>query len=77
MPLVAAREIERMRTVIAHELTWEKIKDGYIRSCASTFTESELKDMVAFVKTPVGQAFVTKMPNTGCWLVRSSRRQSR
>ncbi len=48
---------------VAEELmSWEKIKDDYITLYAETFTEEELKGVIAFYKSPAGQAFTKKQP---------------
>lgn len=41
---------------------WEKIKDEHITLYANTFTEAQLKDIIAFHKTPTGQLFIKKQP---------------
>ena len=43
-------------------LSWEKLKDEYVASCAETFSEDELKGLIAFYKTPTGKALVEKTP---------------
>jgi len=48
--------------LVAEELKWEKMKEDYIALYAETFTEQEMRDLIAFFKTPSGQAFVTKQP---------------
>jgi hypothetical protein len=53
---------ENMFDQMAQEMAWDNMKDDYITLYAETFTEEELKGLVAFYKTPVGQAFVKKQP---------------
>jgi hypothetical protein len=53
---------EKMFDQMAQEMTWDNMKDDYITLYAETFTEEELRGLVAFYKTPVGQAFVKKQP---------------
>jgi hypothetical protein len=48
--------------IMAQELTWDKLKDGFIAIYADTFTEEELKGLIAFLKSPVGLAFIKKDP---------------
>jgi hypothetical protein len=52
----------RMMDMIAEEFSWNKLKADYIALYAETFTEQELKDMVAFYKSPAGQAYINKQP---------------
>ncbi len=62
MPANAIGHMEKMMDMIAAELSWEKMKGDYIALYAETFTEQELKDTVAFYKSPAGQAFIKKQP---------------
>src|SRR5258706_12129787 len=48
--------------IMSQELSWAKVKDDYIKVYADTFTVEELRDIVAFYKTPTGQAFIRKTP---------------
>ena len=58
--------IEKMRKKIVEvmqaELAWEKIEPLYLRLYKESFTEEEIGGMLAFYKTPAGQAVITKMP---------------
>ena len=58
-----AREIQdRIQTLVARVLSWEKIKPQYVTLYAETFTEEELDGMLAFYRSPAGQAMRAKMP---------------
>ncbi|MDD5483660.1 MAG: DUF2059 domain-containing protein [Kiritimatiellae bacterium] len=48
--------------IIFKELSWDNIKEDYIALYADSFTEEELRGMIAFYKTPVGQAMAQKTP---------------
>jgi uncharacterized protein len=48
--------------LVAQELSWDKMKNEQIALYAETFTEPQLKDLVAFYKTPSGQAYIEKQP---------------
>jgi hypothetical protein len=52
---------EAMDTV-SKELSWEKMKADYIAIYAETFTAEELRGIIAFYKSPAGQAFKKKQP---------------
>ena len=52
----------KMMDVIAQELSWNKMKDDYITLYAETYTEDEMKGIIAFYKSPAGQAFTKKQP---------------
>lgn len=48
--------------IIADELSWEKWKSIYLGIYKESFEQSEIDGLIAFYKTPAGQAFVKKMP---------------
>ena len=54
--------IKETMDIVSQEMSWDKIKDDYIRIYADTFTEEELKGIVRFYKTPIGQKFIEKTP---------------
>jgi hypothetical protein len=53
---------QKMMALIADRLSWEKAKPAYIRIYAETFSESEVDGILAFYKSPAGQAMLDKMP---------------
>jgi len=62
VPANASPRMEKMMALITQELSWDKLKDDYITIYADTFTDEELKGIIAFYKSPVGQAFIQKQP---------------
>ncbi len=52
----------RMVSLMQGELAWEKLKPMYVRLYKESFSEEELTGMLAFYKTPAGQAVIQKMP---------------
>lgn len=48
--------------LIKGEMSWDKLEPVYLQVYEESFTQSEVEGMVAFYKTPAGQAVVTKMP---------------
>ena len=52
----------KMMDEMIREMRWEKVKDDYITIYAETYTEEELRGLVAFYKSPVGRAFTKKQP---------------
>lgn len=48
--------------VVKEQLSWEKQEPMYVRLYRQTFTEEEITGMLAFYKTPAGQAVINKMP---------------
>jgi len=43
-------------------LDWKKLEPMYVRIYQKTFTQQEVDGMIAFYKTPAGQAVIGKMP---------------
>jgi uncharacterized protein len=54
--------MEKTMDLVSHEMSWDKVKDEYITVYAETFTEQELKDIIAFYKTASGEALIKKQP---------------
>jgi hypothetical protein len=51
-----------MREFFAKYMSWDALKEDFIKIYMEEFTEAELKDMIAFYKTPTGQKAITKTP---------------
>ncbi len=62
IPSNVSSQTDKMMDMMAEELSWNKLKDGYIALYAEIFTDEEMKGLIAFYKSPVGQAFVQKQP---------------
>ena len=56
---------EKISPVLAQELNWDKLKPRYVKAYADTFTEEELDAILAFYKSPAGQAWFAKSPEVG------------
>ena len=52
----------RMVDLIQGALTWEKLEPRYMSLYRDTFSEEEVEGMLAFYRTPAGQAVINKMP---------------
>ena len=48
--------------IYKQELTWEKMEPLYLRIYRKSLNQSEVDGMIAFYKTPSGQAVINKMP---------------
>ena len=53
---------KKIMDFLTEELTWEKIKDDYINIYSEVFTEVELRGLIRFHKTPLGQTYIEKTP---------------
>jgi hypothetical protein len=47
---------------LREELAWNKLEPLYVRVYQKSFTQDEVTGMIAFYKTPAGQAMINKMP---------------
>lgn len=52
----------RMFALMAAHMSWQTMKPVYVEMYDETFTIDELQPLVAFFKSPAGQAFVDKTP---------------
>ncbi len=52
----------RVMDLITSEMSWDRIKAQVVNLYATTFDESELKGLIEFYESPVGQAFIRKQP---------------
>ena len=51
-----------MTSALKEVLDWKKLEPMYVRVYQKSFTQSEVDGLIAFYKTPIGQALLTKMP---------------
>lgn len=54
--------VKEYNATVSNELSWSKLKPNYVKVYAETFTQDEINGMLAFYKTPAGQAMIQKMP---------------
>ncbi|MHA6204872.1 DUF2059 domain-containing protein [Dyella soli] len=52
----------RMVELLKRELTWEQVEPIYLDVYRKRFSQQEVNDMIAFYKSPSGQALLIKMP---------------
>jgi len=43
-------------------VSWDKLKPGMVKLYTDNFSESELKDLIAFYQSPLGKKVLEKMP---------------
>jgi len=53
---------EKMMDLMAEEMSWEKLKDDYINVYTEVFAKEELRELINFYKSPIGQKYVEKTP---------------
>lgn len=52
----------KIRNLITTSLSWEKLEPEYTKLYADAYTEQQIDDLIAFYKTPTGQAVIEKTP---------------
>ena len=48
--------------VMREEMSWEKMRPLYVQIYRESFTQDEIDGLIAFYRTPAGDALVKKMP---------------
>jgi hypothetical protein len=58
------KDLNEVAPIVAHQLAGreQEINEGMAQIYASEFTEQELKDLVTFYKSPLGQKLITSEP---------------
>lgn len=59
---VGEKYLERIYGVMKEEMSWDKVKDDFIRIYMTVYTEEEILGLVAFYESPLGQKVIEKMP---------------
>jgi hypothetical protein len=54
--------LKNVQGATADEVGWDKLRPVVIQAYADTYTEADLDGIIAFYKTPAGQAIVAKTP---------------
>ncbi len=52
----------KVEAVVRMALGWDQLRPQYIKLYSEAFTEEQLDDLLAFYKSPTGQAMVTNSP---------------
>jgi hypothetical protein len=52
--------IDRMNKVLMDALAWEKLQPEYVKLFAGAYSEQEVDDLIAFYRSPTGQAMVAR-----------------
>jgi uncharacterized protein len=60
-PQLASKE-PQMRAFFAKYLSWESLKEDFLKIYMEAFTEAELTQLIAFYETPVGKKTLSVMP---------------
>jgi hypothetical protein len=58
----AQKYLQRIYQIMAGEMRWDNIKEDYINLYVDVFSESELRELIRFYETPLGQKLIEKTP---------------
>ncbi len=53
---------DKLTDVVKEEMTWDTLEPMFLDIYQKTFTQKEVDGMLAFYKSPAGQAVIKKMP---------------
>jgi hypothetical protein len=59
---VADAYMQKVVVIIRDEMSWDKMKPLYIQVYGENFTQEEVDGLITFYDSPVGQAYVNKLP---------------
>ena len=59
------------------DFSYEKMHDDIVNAYATVFTEEELQGLISFFETPLGQAYVAKMPELTKHLMEANQARMR
>jgi hypothetical protein len=62
MKPILKKYLDKLFNVMEQSLSWQNLKEDMISIYVNVFSEDELKGMLAFYKSPVGQSVIGKMP---------------
>ena len=68
------KSTDKMMDMMAEEMKWDNVKGDYIDLYAETFSVTELKELVAFYRSPAGRALVAKQPELNRKLMEMSQK---
>jgi uncharacterized protein len=66
---------DRLNALVAGNYNWTKLEPAYEQIYANLYTEDELDGILAFYKSPVGQAFLSKSPEATRQILQLSKQQ--
>jgi len=58
----AAEVVDKLMARIQDRFSWDKMKPEYVRLYDEVYSDAEIAGILAFYKSPAGQAYLTKMP---------------
>jgi hypothetical protein len=61
-PMMAQYVGDLLREYLAEQMRWQDLEPEFVRLYCEMFTEAELKEMIAFNRTPLGQKIIRVTP---------------
>jgi len=52
----------QLADLVAKEMSWQSVRGEFISLYTSIYMEEEIRELIKFYKSPIGQRFVEKMP---------------
>jgi len=74
---IVARYRSEVSKILKNEMIWDKIESDIIALYMQSFSEDELKELITFYQTPLGQKMIAKMPEVMLRSAEISRQQMR
>lgn len=59
---VINKYLGKILDVMKDEMSWDQIKEEYIQIYMAVYTEDEVRELIKFYQSPIGQKTVDKMP---------------
>jgi len=66
---------DQLNALVAEGYNWTKLEPAYEKAYADLYTEDEVDGILAFYKSPVGQAFLAKTPEATRQVLQISKQQ--
>jgi hypothetical protein len=60
---------DRALTIVSDRVGWKAVEPDYVKLYMNTYSEQEINGILAFYKSPVGQAMLTKAPQLSAGVV--------
>jgi hypothetical protein len=64
-----------LRDFMGKALSWESLREDYVRMYAEVYTEDELRQLRTFYQTPLGQRLLTTQPRVAAMSMEISNRR--
>jgi hypothetical protein len=55
-------QVDKIMEMVTKELNWDNLKGDFVALYANTFNDEEMKGIIAFLRSPAGEAFTKKQP---------------